>query len=130
MTIPRAYFSMLYIDALQSIVAGPGGQEMAISSQSIEIYHMMKNKWTVIDTKTNWNYFSVSSTTTDSVINNNQQSFLWHDIDNPFIVNLCNGKDYAEFLDLREQRQWIVNHKLNTYFKQWSDENHNGQLLI
>ena len=127
MIIPRAYFGMLYVNELQRVIAGPGGQRYAISCNIIEIYDIIKNKWSVVNAKTNYDYVSVVSLTENN--KNNHSSFLWTDIDNPFIVNLCNGNDYVEYLDLREQNKWWINDKLNNYLREWNKRN-KGQLLI
>ena len=126
MIIPRAYFNMMYIDRLQQIIAGPGGQSGAISCNIIEIYDIIKNKWNVIDVKTNYDYQSVVSLNENK---NKQSSLLWSDIHNPFIINLCNGKNFAEFIDIRQQKEWKANEKLNNYLGHWN-EKHVGHLLI
>ena len=103
MHVAKAFFDVLYVNELQTIIAGPGGQA-PLSSNVIEIYDCHQNKWNVIAAKTNYCYESVHSLLARKC---RKQSFLWTDIENPFVINLCNGKDFAEFIDIRtNQRTW------------------------
>eukprot|EP01083_Nonionella_stella_P037482 102174_1 len=113
MHVSKAYFGMLYVNALKRVVAGPGGQTL-VSMHVVETYDIVKNKWCVIGAKTHYQYQSVTSLNHRSY----KRSFLWTSDDNPFVIHLCNGKDYAEWIDIRNPKKWMPNKELNAYLEQ------------
>ena len=132
MNLARMNHGMLYEKELEQIIVG-GGQnrenflnEMRINRKEInsyrnkyryltphtlEIFDIYKNKWKLIECKTNNGYAS--------------NPYLWYNNLNPFIINIFNsylsysGKraNHSEFLDIREQKKWYQNININNYLK-------------
>ena len=129
MHLSKAYFDCLFVDELQIIIAGAGGQKEEISSNVIETFDLNKNRWNVVAAKTNHCYESVKDV---KMHKNAKQSILWTDVNNPFVVNMCNGTDFCEFIDLRICKEWVENDQINAFLKQMKQtkKEMNGQILI
>eukprot|EP01084_Bolivina_argentea_P264376 447815_1 len=106
MNIRRGGHTLLYQKEFKQIVVGGGLGRFA--STLMEIFDITKNKWNILYKQTRYKY--------------GHKPYIWYDNYNPFILNVAKSfvqrRDHniAEFIDLREQKQWMRNSTINSYF--------------
>ena len=107
MSFKRSGHTLLYHKENGQIIVGGG------SCRIVETFDLNKNRWDFIDCKLSERIPSL------------YKLYLWYDNYEPFILNVGqsfvsagNKRTYSEFIDLREQKQWYSNDKINRYLAQ------------
>ncbi len=109
MTFKRSGHTLLYHKENAQIMVGGG------SSRIVETFDLNKNRWDFIQCELSERIPSL------------YKLYFWYDNYQPFILNVGQsfvaseyGRNlvYSEFLDLREQKRWYNNDKINRYLAQ------------
>ena len=106
MSRKRSDHTLLYHKENAQIIVGGGRCPV------VEMFDLMNNRWDFIDCELEHQEYDY-------------KPYLWYDNYDPFILNIAQSfvhrqrtRIYAEFVDIREQKKWHKNDKINQYLAQ------------